>query len=238
MTTSKKVFVPAGDVVISSGADAFRIQKIQFIAEPDYARPVTEGRYGTICLEKAGVMTGATLYEIAYYEASSKKIFFDEIIDGTMVAGMPYIFLPNEDVEKLGVFYTANTIAAAKTDPAETKGLIGYIGASEETSDALAIPAGEGNYILSNNQYREVVTANTGFILSHRAYIKLASVPNYADAPAPGRRRISMSVQGSQVATGMDNIDSSETPMKVLIDGKMYIIRGEKMFDATGKLVK
>ena len=227
MTTSKKVFVPAGDVVISSGTDAFRIQKIQFIAEADYTRDVTPGRYGTICLPNGGVMTGASIFEIAYYDAPSQKIFFDEVLNGTMVAGTPYIFLPNEGVYELGVFYTD----AAAAPAGHVNGLYGSY--TEEVLDTDG-----SNYILLNNQYCRVVNANTR-VGANRAYIKLEEVPNYpTSAPLPGRRRVSMSVQGVQAPTGLDELNAGDAPVKVMINGELFILRGEKMYDATGRLVK
>ena len=237
------IAVKAGDVTITS--QGIRIWAMTF--DPDfsnyaltdnkasgYTRDVTEGRYGTICLENGGVMVGATLYEVAYYGETSKKIFFDEILNGTMEAGVPYIFLPNEGADKLAVFYTDEANESAKS----ANGLVGYIGASENPSDAAPVPHNEGNYILNNNQYREVVYENSAYVLSHRAYIKLAAINPTEPALAPGRRRISMNVQQAEVATGMDNLYNGEQPMKVMIDGQMYILRGEKMYDATGRLVK
>ena len=237
--TDYNVIVPAGDVIITSTDGDMRIYNMTYklLEEltPDYTRPVTEGRYGTICLPNGGIMVGATLYEVAYYGATSEKIFFDEILNGEMVAGVPYIYLPNEGADKLAVFYTDEANESAKS----ANGLVGYIGASENTSDALAVPAGEGNYILNNNQYREVVSANSAYILSHRAYIHLAYITPSEPALAPGRRRISMSVYSEQVATGIENTGfESEAPRKVLINGELYIIRGEKMYDAKGQLVK
>jgi hypothetical protein len=40
------------------------------------------------------------------------------------------------------------------------------------------------------------------------------------------------------VATGMDELNASETPVKMLIDGQLFILRGEKMYNANGQLVK
>lgn len=58
-------------------------------------------------------------------------------------------------------------------------------------------------------------------------------------ALAPGRIRMSMGVVGApQVATGCENIEASDKPTKVMINGQLFIIRGEKTFDATGRLVK
>lgn len=229
-TTCDKVFVPAGDVVISS-VGTMRIQKIVFNAKPDYTRDVTEGRYGTICLPKAGVMTGATLYEVAYYGATSKKIFFDEVLNGEMQAGVPYIFLPEEGADQLGVFYTNDAVETAKS----VNGLVGFIGANKE--DAQEVPV--GSYILSNNQYRKVVYAESAYIKSNRSYIDLSAINPSEPTLAPGRRRISMSVQGEQTATDIDNIFGNDTKAeKVLINGQLFILRGGKMFDAAGQLVK
>ena len=216
--------------------DSYRLFEFSVQLYPiDYSRATTEGRYGTICLPNGGIMVGATLYEVAYYGATSEKIFFDEILNGTMVAGVPYIYLPNEGADKLAVFYTDEANESAKS----ANGLVGYIGASENTSDALPVPHNDGNYILNNNQYREVVSANSAYILSHRAYIHLAGITPSEPALAPGRRRISMSVYSEQVATGIENTGfESEAPRKVLINGELYIIRGEKMYDAKGQLVK
>jgi hypothetical protein len=69
----------------------------------------------------------------------------------------------------------------------------------------------------------------------------MTGVPAYSNEPQQGnapRRRVVMTVHGEQTATGCENINASETPVKMIIDGQLYILRGEKMYDATGKLVK
>ncbi len=197
----------------------------------DYSRDVTEGRYGTICLPNGGVMVGATLYEVAYYGQTSKKIFFDEILNGEMEAGVPYIFLPKEGASQLAVYYTDEANESAKN----ANGLHGFIGANADAE--MNVPVGA--YILNANQYREVVTLGTAKIKSNRSYIELGEISPSEPALAPGRRRISMSVYSEQVATGIENTGfESEAPRKVLINGELYIIRGEKMYDAKGQLVK
>jgi hypothetical protein len=42
----------------------------------------------------------------------------------------------------------------------------------------------------------------------------------------------------SNVATDIKGLEATEAPVKMLIDGQLYILRGEKMYDATGRLVK
>ena len=75
-------------------------------------------------------------------------------------------------------------------------------------------------------------------IPANRAYLKMGYVSPSPLAPAPGVRRISLGVNGQNTATGIENVGTSEQPMKMIIDGQLYIIRGEKMYDAQGKLVK
>ena len=198
-----------------------------------YTRPnVSESKYGTICLPDSGILTNGALYEVAYYDDASKKIFFDEVLSGEMKAGMPYIFQPNEGVTELKVAYTdhANKTQAADVDDAN--GLVGNLGSTVTLS--------AGDYFLYNNQYYVVSASETRTISvpQYYAYINMDEVPDYPTAPAPGRRRVSMNVNGEQVATGMDELNASETPVKVMIDGQLFIIRGEKMYDATGRLVK
>ena len=195
--------------------------------EPDYTREVRQGYYGTICLENGGQMIGASRFGLSYYNEAQGLLYMDEA-DATMVAGNPYIFLPNERATKdsLYVFYDETT-AAAKT----VNGLVGSF-------DEVELPVSETDpvYIMKDNKIKKVVGANV-FVSENRAYIKLGSVNPNEQAPVPGRRRVAIG-QAPQVATGMENIDASAQPVKMIIDGQLYILRGEKMYDAQGKLVK
>ena len=190
---------------------------------PDYTRDVRQGYYGTICLPNGGTMVGASIFEIAYKDAS--KIYFDEILSNEMVAGIPYIFLPNEGVAELEVYYTneANASAGSKN------GLVGSY-----TQKPLEVNG--NNYILLNNQYCEVI--GEAYVGANRAYFQLSGIPTSAPAPAPGVRRVSMGMAGQSTATGVDQVQGDELPTKMIINGQLFILRGEKMYDAQGKLVK
>lgn len=237
-TNLASVYVPAGDVVLEmeemSTGDAKNVQlyKMIFTASnltPDYTREVS-GNYGTICLPNGGVMVGAAIFEIAYMDYQNNKpykIYFDEVLNGEMVAGMPYIFLPEENVSTLGVYYTD----AANADAGNQNGLYG-------SYTKTLLDKNDGNYILKNNQYW-YVNSDDVYVGENRAYIKLAGVPDYNPGqPAYGRRRVSMNVNAEQVVTDMENINASEQPVKLIINGQLFIIRGEKMFNANGQLVK
>ncbi|MDY5651070.1 MAG: InlB B-repeat-containing protein [Paludibacteraceae bacterium] len=214
-----------------SGQKAVSIYK-----RPDYTRNVS-GNYATICLPKAGQIIGATLYEIAYYGETSKKIFFDEIVNGEMEAGIPYIFQPAAGVEKINVYYSDNT--AEDVGAGNRNGLIGFYDLNDPAATH-NITQDAGFYILYNNQYW-LVSGRAAYVENYRAYIELNQIDPSEPTLAPGRRRISMSVNDTQTTTGVENgelINGENGVQKVLIDGELFILRGEKMYDAKGQLVK
>ena len=189
---------------------------------PDYGiyhRDVTSGNYGTICLPKAGTIEGATLFNIV--DKSTDMIYIEEVGSDAMEAGKPYIFQATAD--QLNVTYTSNV----EEEAGIANGLYGSY------TQELLTP-NDGNYILHNNQYWLV--DGTAYVGENRAYIKIGMI-NYT-VPAPGRRRIGMVVNGEQVVTGIDELNASETPVKMIIDGQLYILRGEKMYNANGQIVK
>lgn len=210
---------------------------IALYARPfDYSRNVS-GNYATICLPKAGKIIGATLYEIAYYGGASKKIFFDEIVNGEMEAGIPYIFQPAAGVEKINVYYSDNTVA--DVEARNRNGLIGFYDLNDPEATQY-ITQDAGYYILYNNQYW-LVSGRAAYVENYRAYIRLADITPSEPTLAPGRRRISMSVNDTQTTTGVENgelINGENGVQKVLIDGELFILCGEKMYDAKGQLVK
>ena len=207
---------------------------VTLYAKPfDYTRNVS-GNYATICLPKAGQIIGATLYEIAYYGETSKKIFFDEIVNGEMEAGIPYIFQPAAGVEKINVYYSDNT--AEDVVAGDRNGLIGFYKLNDPTARH-NIDQDAGFYILYNNQYW-LVSGRAAYVENYRAYIELNQIDPSEPTLAPGRRRISMSVNDTQTTTGFENAEANEAPRKVLINGELFILRGEKMYDAKGQLVK
>ena len=208
---------------------------------PDYGsyqrNGLTAGDYGTICLPKAGVIEGATLFEIGSYE--NNIIYVDEVIGSVMEAGKPYIFQATAD--QLNVTYTSGTQVAAS----DANGLHGYYDLDNMATDEAAqknLDQNDGNYILYQNAYW-LVSGRAAYINNFRAYIKIGEIQNTpAPEPTPGqapRRRVAMSVHGTQTATGMENVQGDNVQCtKVLIDGQLFIIRGEQMFDVKGQLVK
>ena len=192
-------------------------------ATPDYERTVKSGDYGTICLPNGGLLFGASAFSVAKMEGTT--ILLDEV-GTTMVGGTPYVVFPNTGATNLYVFYTDNVNAPA-----------GYFNGLYGSYERRKLEANVGNYImLPGNKYAEV-TGDRVYVGEKRAYFKVSEIPTTAPAPAPGVRRIAIG-QAPQVATGMENIDASAQPVKTIINGQFFILRGEKMYDAQGKLVK
>lgn len=238
---SKEVFVN-GDVVIEmfndkSGGGTTRVQKIVFTEHntPDYTRPVSNN-IGTLCVDHnvpAGGAIGATFYQLAGKEPTYGKLVFDEVTE--LVAGEPYIFQSNTGSIAL---YYGETVQAT---PVEVNHMIGsYVDTeveiTEENKTSVMYIASNklwdcSDYQTFTNQKLQVV-ANRAYIYDYNA-IGTAS-PN----PAPGRRRITVGKDGQNAATDVDLLNAAEAPVKMIINGQLFILRGEKMYDATGRMVK
>lgn len=234
---SKEIFVK-GDVVIEmvndkQGGGTTRVQQIVFSTTPDYTRDqmLGNGVYGTLCVDHnvplSGI-NGATFYELQGRENTYGKLVFDEVISGELTAGKPYVFQAHGDVFTL--FY-----GLTKVDEPVVAGN-GMYGTFEE----VVLTELTDVYYFAQRALWSCDGAIDLTIPANRAYVKLSEIdylePN--NQPAPGRRRVTMAVNGEKVVTDIDNLFESEKPIKVMIDGQLFIIRGEKMFDATGRLVK
>ena len=230
-TVTAGTLIANGKEVVLSAATEFTAQWTENtppIPTPDYTRTVEINRYGTICLPNGGTIEGATLFDIDYYNGAN-TLYLLEVNGNAMEAGKPYIFLPS--ATSIEVTYTDNE---NETEGGSFRGLVGSL-----ANDLVLIDKNVGNYILYNNQYWEV--NSVAYVGANRAYIHMASVPTtptqqqQGDAP---RRRIAMTVNGEQTATGIDALNASETPVKVLRDGQIFILRGEKMYNVNGQIVK
>ncbi len=196
---------------------------------PNYTRTVTVGKIGTLCVPnnvEAGNAQGAVFYQIA--GKASGKLEFVEV--DALEAGKPYIFQATEDA--INLYYGATSVA----NPVEYKGMVGSF--SDKHVEITESNKTNIMYIASNKLWDcSDLTPTPGYldVLANRAYIFDYENIGAAPAHAPGKRYI---VVGKDQATGFDQLDASETPMKLIIDGQLFILRGEKMYNANGQLVK
>ncbi len=189
-----------------------------YIALVGYARNVTN-TYGTICLPYASASTaGATFFEVVGQEAG--KVYLASVTE--LEAGVPYIF--EKSANQIKVVYTGDK----KDAPVNTdaNGLIGNF-----TNDKV-VPA--GNYILYNNEFRK--SDGEAKVNAYRAYLDLSAVEGGKPTHTmPGRRYIGMSVQGENVETGVEDIITTDAPVKVIENGQLIIIRDGVKYNVQGQ---
>ena len=196
-------------------------------AAPTYTRDdswMAPGELGTVCYPEGLRVAGATMYQMAGTDANGKFVF-DEV--EVLAPGVPYLFEAQSN--ELRFYATAATPAA---EAGTSKGMVG-------TFSQITIPQASPNiYYFSGRKFYAVTARSTDLTVpANRAYVDLTE-PHPAMAPKPGIRRITFDVEGTSTITGCEQIDATDAPAKILIDGQMYILRGEKLDDATGRLVK
>ena len=205
-----------------------RIAKIEFYAL-DKVRDdswIAPRELGTVCYPNGHIVVGADMYQMAGVNANG-KFAFDQV--EVTEPGVPYLFeATGYDPIK---FY--KTTAAAAEEAGTSNGMVGTF------VQMTLSPATDVNayYFQGTHFYAVADRTKDLTVPANRCYVDLTE-PHAAAAPRAGVRRITFGVNGTNGATGFENIEASEKPMKLLIDGKIYILRGEKIFDATGRLVK
>jgi hypothetical protein len=165
------------------------------------------------------------------------NMHFDEV-EGNLEAGQPYFFIASA-TEIKGV-----KSGEPKTEGSKVNGFYGYIGETSWTLPYQAsfdVTSDENTFVIWNNSVFRINAATN--IKSERCYINInLSEPSRTSKSAPvGARRITMGVSGvngQNTATGVDQVQGDNVPTKMIINGQLYILRGEKMYDAQGKLVK
>ena len=197
---------------------------------------LTVGNYYTICYPKAMTdVQGATLW--SFVGKDTEFAYIEQETATTIEAGKPYI-----------MYATASTVTAVLGDETNAPGANGAIHGTFSNLDQdqlnnLATVAGNDLYLVIGNELRRVtgyaldgITPLTGNSLpAQRAFVVVGDIPA-APANMPAHVR-AMPMQGES-AQGIENIGASEKPMKLMIDGQLFILRGEKMYDATGRMVK
>lgn len=217
--TPPTCYIPCGTLDAYEASD-WAQQVGKFVEECEaeqYTRDVTPNRYGTICLPFGSTdFSGATFYEIAY--KAPFMIYFDEVTK--LEAGKPYIFYAHSN--KLIVTSDGSRV----NNPLFDNGLYGTF----DEIVAAAINILTNNYIVNNNTL--CLCGEYCSLSANRAYVKLDEVSSTARALSPGRKRVSMSVQGENTTTALDNI--SEETESITIKEGVYDILGRKMSQPAG----
>ena len=202
---------------------------------------LTAGKWGTLCpRQDVENVEGAQFYQITSLQEKDGlpyNVIFDQISGTTLYAGQPYFFVAT-GTEIKGIL----TGIVHNTAGAGVNGFYGWIGTeSKELSWKTDYVAGEDNtFVIHDNKVLRINQAGT-MLKSGRCYININNTEptRTTTAPMPGRRRITMGVQNTDAATGIEDVQGDNVQCtKVLINGQLFIIRGEHMFNATGRLVK
>ena len=212
-----------------------RVNKIEFLALEDRraAEWVKPGELGTVCLKNDAKVVGATVYELNGANEHGYMVF-DEITEGEIEAGKPYLF---EATRTGNVSFYKKLNAGHADDPAtvDTKGMYGTFTGTTLTQGADNYYYFSGTHIWRVNDFTVSIT-----IPAYCCYVDYDEFLNHpaSTSPNPVRRRVVLGVNGTNTATGMENTEATDAPVKMMIDGQLFILRGEKLYDATGRLVK
>ena len=195
------------------------------------------GRHYTICLKKKIIaVKGATFWNLNKRDEGATVAYLEEA-ELPFPAGTPYIFQATNDNEgKLEVVYEGGDVE----NPVTNGALRGrFTDLDQAGIDDEATAEGSDIYMLKNNELRQANGRSGNTMGAYKAYIVYGDLTPVSTSPipAPGKRVKSMPME-PQVTTDVENINASEQPVKMMIDGQLFILRGEKLYDATGRLVK
>lgn len=190
---------------------------------------LTAGNYYTVCFNREmKQIRGASLWSFIGRDASFAYI---EQESAPFTAGKPFIVYAESD--KLEAVLDGDAID--KTAIVANGALHGTF---EKMYQADLNAAGDNIYLVIGNELRRVDGQTGNTLPAYRAYVDLDEIDMISTpSPAPGKKVRSMPMQ-KDAAQGFENIQASDKPVKVVIDGALYILRGENVYDATGQMVK
>ena len=188
------------------------------------------GELGTICIPNGAIAVGGDLYTLEG-KNSEGKIVFATVLNNEMQPGKPYLFEAKSNAMKF--YYTD---AEPVVEPDNT-------GAMKSTFESGTILSGDqlnGVYYINGHALWNAAALTSLEVIPYRAYVQMSDVHEINTSnPAPGRRYIIMDVHGQNTTTGIGEVQGDNVQdTKVIIEGHLYLLRGEKMYDATGRLVK
>ena len=197
---------------------------VQLYKKLVYTRSVTSGNFGTICLPYGSSnYSGAEFFEVAGKETG--KVTLNSV--KTLVAGTPYIFQATDS--KISVVYEGEASEKALDDN-------GLYGTFDKINDVKATSNGKGYIIalMANGTCALQLCGDNCWLDPNRAYLVIEEI-NKTKSPMPGCRRISMDVQGENEATGVEDLFTTDAPVKVIENGQLIIIRDGVKYNIQGQ---
>lgn len=126
-------------------------------------RTTANGSFGTICLPKQALPSGATIYSVEAISANNLTLTALPA-NSYMSAGTPYIYKATQDNP------TFTMSGEAVSEPVAATGLVG-------TFTEINAPKGDSYFVLSGNKLYNVDEAANVTVGANRAYIDLTAVP-------------------------------------------------------------
>ncbi len=198
------------------------VKDLQIKALVTYSREHPHMNLNTLCFPyQIDTYTGATFYTILSTEVEAgelTKLVLEEHV-GALEAGVPYFYDPSGT--ELVCYYSGD---AASESTAADGAFVGKF------ADGSSVP--EGSYVTVNNQLYKCGAGVT--MGSYRAYV----TPEAYSRPALAGRK-QLRIGGNNAPTGVESIQTSATSsQKILRDGQVIIIRGDKMYNVMGQEVR
>ena len=201
---------------------------------------LTYDQAGTICLPyavKADDYKGASVWSIENKTGTNtmitsitlaEEVEDDGITKKDLEAGKPYIFFAEESEFQL--FYSGDEYT--DNESVWANGLIGNLDVNPIIINPTEyIP---GTYLINQNKLMECGTNCN--VPQYRAYVKAYDIQYVVQAPPAAPRRVIGNPSGTP--TNLNGLNSNGKAQKALIDGHIYILRDNKMYNAQGLFVK
>lgn len=233
---TEKTFAPLNQIgfVNFYNLGEFFVDNVYFFKEPEIIRNdawMAPGELGTICIPQGAVATGGDIYELLGKDENGKIVFATRP-NNEMEPGKPYLFEAKSNAMRF--YYTSATPAGEPDNSGAMKGTFNEVTLTDDQLNNVYYFAGHALWSC-------VDLTSTGLHVSaNRAWVVIDEhMPSHnTSAPMPGRRIMTMNVNSKTTPTAIDQVHSSDAVRKVILDGTLYILRGEKLYDATGRLVK
>lgn len=197
-------------------------------------RSLTSAQYNTFCLPFA--LSDAQLqtyfgsdYDLEEFTGAS---IVGDVLEleftqrNALEAGKPYLLKPSVNVSN-PTFDAVVITAAAETPSSSTSSEIDFIGVYSPTS----LEGGNHNLLFLGADNELFWPASTGNLKGFRAYFEVKG----SAAKAAKHARI---VKNESQTQAIDNIESTNTAQKRIIDGQLIIEKNGTLFNACGQRVK
>lgn len=169
------------------------------------------------------------------YEKANGDLRINFVDASAIEAGVPYLYQPSEDV--INPTFEGVTVSAAR-NPSEADPMAKYYGIYAPM-DGDALHAKTNAYVLGPDQYLYAVAdlPDTQTMKALRAYFVL----NFPETTPGSPKRLAKVVfneNETETTTDIENLQTDNTCIKVIVNGQLQIIRDGKTYNAFGQLIK